>query len=148
MASDSIAEQIVTTILDALEGVSSISTVERNFPTLEEIERAAVTQLPKVCVVPDLPQTVNWGSSVNHYNDRVQSEIPISLFLYFQARVEPSETAFSLVDDLWAALLSDATWGGLAMQTEIYPEALGYFGAIVACRLDLRVRYLHNGSSI
>ncbi len=146
MASNSITEQIVQDIVTTLEAVESIKTVAREWPTMDELKRTPITQLPKVAVVHDLPAPID-VTPTTPGQSRSMSDFPLTLFLYFQSATK-SKTAISLVDDMWAALLADRQRGGLAMDTTIKPRAMGDFSHIVACKIDVTVRFLHANTSI
>lgn len=149
MASNSVAERIVRNVVAVLEGVPTVASVTRAFPSVDEIRRCASTEFPKAAVVAGLPEVESWGNNVNESKSRVISELPLKVFLYLSPRKgKESEEALSLIDDLWAAILGDPLRAGLCMDTTVEPNAVGQFGNVVACRLDVRCRYLHNGGSI
>lgn len=146
MASNSIAEQIIQNIVTTLEAVESLKSVARQWPTMDELKRTAITMLPRVAVVHNLPSPID-VTPTTPGQSRSKSALPITLYLYFQS-AKQSETALSLVDDIWAALLVDRERGGLAIDTTIKPKAMGDFAHIVACKIDVSVTYLHMNTSI
>ncbi len=148
MASHSIAEQIIQDIVSVIRGVEGVKHVARKLPTRDEIEDIPNTQLPYVAVTNDLPRPQSWGSDVNRYNRRVQSDLPLEVILYVQRTDQALALILSLADDIWKAVLADPERGGLAVATRVEPGEVGHFAPLIAARIGITVTYFHNGGSI
>ena len=146
MADNSKAEQIMQALVTKLGTIDSLATVTRRLPTLDEIKRTSITQMPKVAAAHDLPKP----QKVERFGPvklRATSLLPVILYLYFQSP-EASKTAISLTDDIWAALCTDRRLGGLALDMKIVPESIGDFSSVVACKIRINIEYQHDHSSI
>lgn len=148
MASNSIAERIFDFVVATLDALPAVKKVADDIPTEAVLKKVPSTQLPYVAVVSKLPRPKTDGHATTTPNARVQSELPLTLYCYFQAKQDPSRDAIRLTDDIWAGLLADISCGGLAMDVTVIPDSVGYIHPFVAMIIEVKVRYLHNGNSI
>lgn len=144
MATNSKREQIIVAVVDELSTVSSVTTVIRKLPTYEDLQSFALTQLPVVAVVAGLPVPVAHPVGRGFPKDMFLSDLTISLFCYFQDRVNPDTTLSDILDDLWAKLYEDPKKGGLAINTTLKPTASqDFWDPFYAFKLDAVIRYSH-----
>jgi hypothetical protein len=119
MAENSKREQIILADIAILEGMSQIKTVKRTLQSHSDLQEFAGTQLPVAAVVGKLPVPVNHKTGRDGQVDMIISNLAVELYVYFQENVSADKEISDLLDDLWAALYSDPTRGGLCMLTTL-----------------------------
>lgn len=150
MAANSIREQIIVQVKSELDEVASLKTVVRRLPSKEDLQNFAITQLPVVAIVAGLPKPdPHYVPRGPARKDVFISDLSLRLFCYFQDNVNPDTTLSSILDDLWAALYSDTTKGGLAISTDLKPEVYtDFWDPYYAFMIEAIIKYSHTTGGI
>jgi hypothetical protein len=151
MAKDSIREQILVYHEKYLLGkVKSINHVARIMPTYADLQTFAVTQFPVAAMVGRLPvPQMKRSGRTGHAIDVITSSLKIDNFIYIQVMEDPDTELSDILDDVWAKLYSDLTYGGLVLSTELTPEEeTGVWEPFIAFKLTTEVKYTHNTEGI
>jgi hypothetical protein len=152
VAHDSKREQILQQIVNELEQLNSIKTVDRVMPGgLSDLEQYAATQLPLAAVVGKLPDPVYKVNTRTGYTiDKVTSVLGVNLYVYAEDNVSPDTTVSLLADDIWAKMLADETHGfRWVTGTEIIPDVnVAVWAPYCAFNMLVNITYLHDKGGI
>lgn len=151
MAANSKRELIILELVNNIEDISSINTVERVRPNFADLGNFAETQLPLVAVVGKLPKPVPKRSGrQTGIVDKFISDLEIDLFCYAMENVNPDSKVSDLADDLWAKIHSDPTLitddylKGLTLQVDVMPEIqVGIWDPYVVFKMVCIYKYVH-----
>ena len=120
MADNSKREQIINAVVNTLEGIDCIKTVSRTLQSYSNLrDNYALTQLPIAAVIGRLPVPKNHISGRTGFVEYAISRLVVDIFIYFQENVNSDSVLSSILDDLWVALYSEPTRGGLCIRTEL-----------------------------
>jgi len=148
-ASDTKRDQIIEAVKAELQAMPDIAHVVRRLPSYSDLESFASTQFPAVAIVGRLPVPTEHITSRAGHVDHVVSELKVDLYCYFQDNKTPDSTISFLLNQLWAALYSDQTKGGLVITTRLKPrerpEVWAPYGAF---GLTVITRYQHTPGGI
>ena len=148
MALNSKREQIMLAVVAKLNTLTGILKVSRRRPTLEQLTSIANTELPQIAVTAGLPVPNPHFDEQGRLKrrDLFISELGVEVVFYDMLYDDDSydATISSFADDLWVALNSDQTWGGLAVETEIEPDSdITVYDPYLAFRMKLTIKYIH-----
>jgi len=153
MAANSLREQIILNVISTLEGVASITTVQRTRPAFNDREELNLSSsnLPIAVVVGGdfAPEgTIKDNENAGYAFFTTVSTVKISV--YADATTSESDSIVSsLLDDIWAALHVDLTRGGIALMTEVEPNMdTTLQHPYVIFHVDVNVTYEHGIGSI
>ena len=149
MSSNSKREKIILAVKAEIEEITTVKTVLRTIPTIQDLQNFAITQLPVVAMVAGLPVPSQHKTSRSLNKDVFLSDLTIELFTYFQDNQNTDTALSSLLDDLWVKLYQDQTKGGLTIYTTLKPIPVrGYWKPFYAFKLDLVLTYYHDTGGI
>jgi hypothetical protein len=151
MALNSTREQVINNVVTTLEGVESLSCVSRKRMTdLDELQSVPTTQLPYISVTGGLPEPIQKQSGRRFGNvEAVKSVLAVEIVCYALAPVDSDTVLSDLLDDVWAALYTDQTRGGIALGTELTPQVEPVFiQPYILFRVVCNVTYLHDTTHI
>lgn len=154
MAKNSIREQILVYHEKYLIGkVKSIKTVIRTMPSYDDLQQFAVTQFPVAAMVGRLPvpedRRLSSRGLTSLERDVITSTMKIDNTIYLMEAENPDTEISNIMDDVWAKVYSDLTYGGLTIGLEIIPEEeTGVLDPFVAFRLVTEVKYQHSRGGI
>lgn len=144
-------EDIVTSIVSTLEGLSAFNHVERKLPTYEELQQFSEAQFPVVCVVAGLPVPVEKLSGRSNHGtvDLIISTLDVELYVYILDNENADSTISSKLETLWIALLEDESQGGLTLGTILRPDRdIGFWHPYAAFRVTVSMTYQHTKGGI
>lgn len=156
MATNSKREQILEKLVDLIEDIPAISTVQRVRPAFTDLENFAGPQFPMVAVVGKLPSPLpHVAGRRTGLHDQFISALEIELYCYALENVEPDSKISDLADDLWAKLHSDPTLitddypGGLTLEVRISPEVqVGIWDPYIVFKMTCTYKYVHGTGGI
>lgn len=161
MGTNSKRESIILAVVSAVDALERIVTVQRRRPTLENLQGVSSTQVPIAAITAGLPVpsrhfnesggTGKPGVKPHRRADVFISTLSIELVIYdLLYDNDQYDTRLSdLADDLWTALYADQSWGGLAIGTDIEPEAnVAIYDPYLAFKMTCRVTYKHSTGGI
>jgi len=149
MAANSLRERIILADKAILDALAMIKTVERRLPTYKDLQTFALTQLPVAAVVGRIPKPNNHISTRNGQVDQIISELRVDIFVYLQENVDADSEISNMLDDLWPALYSDSTRGGLCMFTALEAkENTETWPPFVAFNITCLHQYKHSTGGI
>lgn len=123
MGAGSKREQIILQLKSELEEISSIKTVQRIRPSLDELSSFSSAQLPLIAMESGLPLPVQKKSSRLQGNvDTFISKLEIKVVCYALENVDPDSLISNLADDMWAKIYADPRHNNLCLETEIEPQ--------------------------
>jgi len=123
MATGSKRENIILQLKSELETISSIKTVQRVRPSLDELSTFSSAQLPLIAMESGLPLPVQKKSARVPGNvDIFISKLGIKIVCYALENVNPDSLISNLADDIWKKVYADPTHNSLSLETEILPE--------------------------
>ena len=110
MASDRKREQLLVKVEGICKDIICLNTVQRKpIMSIAELEEFSAPQLPVLVVFGGLPVPGEKMSSRRPNMDQSLSTLSVSLIAYIMDNVEPDSTISYVADELWVALLDDAT---------------------------------------
>lgn len=153
MAKNSKREQILSYLVAMVEGLPSIKTVKRVQPNkLDDIRSYSPQQMPLVSIIGGVPVPVEHRKSRGPGKgevDIILSDISVEFFVYFMDNETPDETLSDIMDDMWSALYSNQTLGGLALGLAITPRVrVAAWDPYVAFSLEATINYKHSTGGI
>jgi hypothetical protein len=156
MGTNSKRESIILAVVSAVSSLERIVTVQRRRPTLESLQGVSSTQVPIAAITAGLPVpnrhvstsggTSKPGVRSHRRADVFISTLSIELVVYDLLYDDDQyDTRLSdLADDLWSILHADQSWGGLAIGTDIEPEAnVAIYDPYLAFKMICRITYKH-----
>lgn len=146
MAVNSKRERILTLVKEQIDTLASIKFVQRKRPTLEDLRNVASTQLPFVAITASLPKPDPHLSKqvAGDRRDKFVSELEVEVICYALDNETPDTTISTLADDLWVIAHANQLWNGLAIGTEVKPDAVaGVFHPYLAFKMKLNITYIH-----
>jgi hypothetical protein len=148
-------------ILDYIEttiraGVPTAKTVERRLVDRAQLMQFAVTQLPVVCVVGQLPIPRAKESAQEQARVTVNTfEMKVDCYVYLTDNTQSDNIITASLEELWRVLYAPPTPAALALKTSpilhwrLVPEAeLGYWEPFVAYVLTVNVTYVNTTGGI
>lgn len=149
MSVNSLREQIIVANKTIVEALFGITTVTRTVQEYSELQNFAVTQFPVVAIVGRVPVPKSKRTGRNGQVDLILSELNVDFYCYLMNNEEIDTAISSLLDDLWVALYSDQTRGGLVMTTEVTADnRIEYLAPFAAFRLTVLHTYKHGPGGI
>ena len=156
MAVNSHRELILVEVVDMIEEVSSIKTVQRTRIGFSELGNYSGRQLPLVAVVGKLPKPAPKRSGREPgASDMFISDLGVDLFCYAMDNETPDSTVSNLADDLWAKIYSNPTLvttqypRGLALQVDVVPEiSVGIWDPYIVFKMNCIYKYIHGTGGI
>lgn len=149
MAANSLRERIILADKAILDGLAFIKTVERRLPSYKDLQEFALTQLPVAAIVGRIPKPTNHIDRRTGQVDQIVSELRTDIFVYIQENVNADSEISDYLDDMWPALYSDPTRGGLCMFTALEAkENTETWRPFVAFQLTCVHQYQHSTGGI
>jgi hypothetical protein len=150
MAANSKREQIIEADLVLIDAVSAINHAVRTIPQYSDLQDFAVTQFPVAAVVGGLPKPVLKKSGrTTHSVDQIQSRLTVGVYVYLMSNENADTEISSLLDDLWVALFSDPSRGGLVLDTDLdVQEDTQRWAPFVAFKINIIHHYIHDTGGI
>ena len=148
MASDSKRERLIVSVVQALKGLADVKEIRRQRPDLDQLKELPNTLLPLLAVTAGLPvPDRHWNErQPTRTADMFKSDLLVEAVLY-DLLYEDSEydsRVSSLADDMWVILHADQTWGKLAVQTTVDPDAeVAVWDPYLAFKMKLTITYIH-----
>lgn len=150
MAENSKRELLILKVIEELDSVEWVKTIERVRPTMVELENYPNTMLPMVAVEGGLPVPVEKKSSMRPGGvDIIVSKLTLKLFCYILDNVTPDSTISNYLDDIWAKMYEDPLKGNLSIETTVEPHSETLvFSPYTAFSVNVTVVYLHDTNGI
>lgn len=152
MALNSKREQIILADLAIVKAISSIKYTLRAVPAWQDLStKFSSAQFPACAVVGRMPTPLNLHRATRCRIDNITDELKVDVYTYIFQNVEEQVDAdiSNYADDIYAALYTDQTRGGLVTKSEvsIYEEN-NYFNPYGAFKITVRHEYVHGTEGI
>jgi len=151
MAHDSIREQIIQNVIDTVQNIENVKSVERSHPATPTIlKKIPSTQLPRIGITAGLPKPEKTlGDKMGDNDFKINSNLQIVLSFFAQHKTSPDKWISFYLDELWRELYKDQTRGGLAVLTNLEPDIEdGVESPYIGFYLIITVNYYHDTKGI
>jgi len=151
MAKNSKRELILLKVVDLMESISSIVTVERIRLGFNDLGNYSGEQLPLIAVVGSLPKPRPKKSGrTPGVSDAFISSINIDIYCYAMDNENPDSLVSNLADDIWAKVWSDPILTttkypkGLTIDLDVDPEIkVGIWDPYIVFKIACVYKYVH-----
>jgi len=150
MALNSKREQIILSDIAIIEAVSSISHTERTLFKWAKLQELSSKQFPACAIVGRMP-VPRVHRNTRCRIDQIVSTLKVDVYTFIEQNNEAQVDAdiSNIADDLFAALYSDQTRGGLVIKSEVdIKEGNDYWAPYGAFQITVTHEYVHGTEGI